>query len=102
MRWIAAAMIAAPLLAGGCATVPEKDLTQAEASILSAQRLGAGEEARAAILLERAQEEVDSARRYYESGQERRARGMLLRAQADAELAIALSQQAPLRKQAED
>ena len=94
------------LVAGtiGCvrAPLPEQEMVRAEASILSAERLGAGGVDDAAIHLQLAREETARARELIDSGDHQRAKGMLLRAEADAELAIALAQEVPLRSQAED
>ena len=95
------------LLAGavGCvrrAPLPEQEIVRAVASILSAERLGAGNVDQAAASLAMAREEAARARELIDRGDHQRARGLLLRAEADAELAIALAQEVPLRAEAQD
>jgi urease accessory protein UreE len=85
------------LLAGvvGCGSYPpptERMMT-AEAAIRGAQEVNASQQPRAALHLKLAQEETDKARREMEDGYNEEAELTLRRAQADAELAIAISKE---------
>lgn len=99
---LAAALVFAGMVGCVRAPLPEQELVRAEASILSAERLGAGGVQDAAVHLQMAREETARARELIDRGDGDRAKGYLLRAEADAELAVALAQEAPLRVQAED
>jgi urease accessory protein UreE len=65
----------------------------AEAAIRGAQEVNASQQPRAALHLKLAQEETDKARREMEDGYNEEAELTLRRAQADAELAIAISKE---------
>ncbi len=81
--------------ASACATVapPSERLTTAEAAIRGAVEVDANTVPRAALHLKLAQEQVDKAKRFIEEGSNQRADLALRQAQADAELAIALSKE---------
>jgi hypothetical protein len=85
-----------------CATLSEPELIQTEASILSAERLGAKRVEAAAAHLKLARAETEQARRYLEQGYWKKANGLLARAEADAELAMALTQEASIRAEAQE
>src|SRR4051812_47415515 len=89
----------------GCAHTDVRihdDQIRTEASILSAQRTGATNLPAAAEHLQLAEEENAAARRLIDSGDVDRARTVLKRAAADADLAVALAEEAPLRSQADE
>jgi hypothetical protein len=92
--WIASATL---LLAAaqGCGSYPPptERLTTAEAAIRGAEEVNATQVPRAALHLKLAQEQTDKARRLMEDGYNERAELTLRRAQADAELAIAISKE---------
>jgi hypothetical protein len=80
---------------GGCASAapPSERLVNAEAAIRGAMEVDAGKVPRAGLHLKLAQEQVDKAKRYMQDDQNERAALALRRAQADAELAIALKRE---------
>jgi hypothetical protein len=86
------------LLFVGCATLvigcgsypkPTDAASKAEATIRGAQEVGAGNVPAAALSVKLAQEEVQKAKQLMEDGDNKRAELILMRAQADAELALA-------------
>jgi hypothetical protein len=81
------------LLACGSYPPPTERLTTAEAAIRGASEVGAERVPRAALHLKLAQEQTDKARRLMQDGYNERAELTLKRAQADAELAIALAKE---------
>jgi uncharacterized protein YqfA (UPF0365 family) len=68
-------------------------MTTAEAAIRGAEEVNATQVPRAALHLKLAQEQTDKAKRLMEDGYNERAELTLKRAQADAELAIAISKE---------
>jgi hypothetical protein len=87
--------MAAGLALLGCASYPPptERVTTAEAAIRGAEEVGAGQVPRAALHLKLAQEQTDKARALMQDGYNERAEQTLKRAQADAELAIAISKE---------
>lgn len=79
----------------GCGTVlpPNEKLTEAEAAIRGAREIGAPEVPRASLHLRLAEEQLDKARNLMAREQHARAELALIRAQSDAELAIAVSRE---------
>ena len=103
---IKAAYAVAALVCAGCAhyTVPSAHLTGAQTSIASARGSGAQEDPQAALHLHMAEEQYSGASgliRRGSSSDARQADLMLLRSQADAQLAQALSEQAAARRDAD-
>lgn len=88
------------LAACGGHPAPTERMTTAEAAIRGAQELGAPRLPRAALHLKLAQESSDAARQLMEDGYNDRAELALRRAQADAELAIALTKEAQTAEKA--
>jgi hypothetical protein len=82
-------------LAAGCGSYPPpaERLTTAEAAIRGASEVGAGNVPRAQLHLQLAQEQTDKAKRLMQDGYNERAELTLKRAQADAELAIAIAKE---------
>jgi hypothetical protein len=91
------------LLLGGCASAspPTERLVASRAAIRAAEEVGAASVPKAALQLQLAREEMAAAERLMANGEHERASGVLMRAQADAELALALAREEPLRAQAE-
>lgn len=84
--------IVAAVLAGGCASVPFR--TESSTSgIRAAEEVGASEVPRAALHLQLAKEELQKAKALAAKGEDEMAASMLLRAEADAELAVLLSRE---------
>lgn len=83
---------AALLLLMGCASAPLR--TEASTSgIRAAEEVGAGQVPRAALHLQLAREELVKAKALSQEGDREQATSMLLRAEADAELAVMLSRE---------
>ena len=85
----------AAMLCIACATVPPPTghVSDAEAAIRGAMEVDANSVPRAALHLRLAQEQVDKAKRYMQDELNDRAELALQRAEADAELAIALARE---------
>ena len=77
-------------------------IASSEAAIRSARELGAERIPDASVHLELAQRQLDRALRYIDDGDANNARWMLLRADADAHLALALTREAHSREAAEE
>lgn len=88
---------------GACASgeVSQPQLTDTQAAIRGAQEVDAGESPEAALHLQYAEEQLDRARALADDEPER-ANRLLMRAEADAELAIALAEEQELRTDAEE
>jgi hypothetical protein len=82
--------VMATLGATGCGHAPLK--TEASTSaIRAAEEVGAGNVPRASLHLQLAKEGLENAKKLSEMGEKEKADSMLMRAEADAELAVALS-----------
>ena len=82
-------------LLAGCASgpVPAERVASAQAAIRSAQEVGAQRVPQATLHLQLAREQADYAAELIRNGSHDRAASVLMRAQADAELALALARQ---------
>jgi len=93
-----AALVSAVATMGtaGCAStpVPNTRVASSEAAIRAAQETGSGNIPQAALHLKLAEEQLQSAKTLIRDNDNKRAEYVLMRAQADAELAIALSRAA--------
>jgi hypothetical protein len=98
--WIFAGALVA---LGACATgnVPHEKLAASEGSIRAAEEVGASEVPDAALHLLLAKEQTEKARQLIKDDENDRAKYVLMRAQADAELAITLSKEAAAVTEAE-
>jgi uncharacterized protein YpmB len=86
---LAVAVVAAAIVAG-CASAPVS--TEASTSgIRAAEEAGAAKVPQASLYLQLAKEELDLAKGMSKEGKKNEAASMLVRAEADAELAVALS-----------
>jgi hypothetical protein len=93
----AAAMSAAAMMGiVACASspVPNAKIASSQAAIRAAQEVGSANLPRAALHLKLAEEQLQSAKALIRDNDNSRAEYVLMRAQADAELAIALSRTA--------
>jgi hypothetical protein len=86
----------AVLLAGSCATAapprnPQASTAASESALRAAEAIGASDNPRAALHLQYAKEHLERANELSGDQAARRAPGLLMRAQADAELALALA-----------
>lgn len=102
------AIVGAGLLLGlaGCAggpqvVVPPEQLVNSEVSIRQAEEAGAQQVPDAAQHLQWAREQTNQARRLLEKNQRDQAALYLQRAEADAQLALALAREAPARAEAD-
>ena len=98
-RWTALVPVLSLL---GCASapVPAERLASAEASIRGATEIGAEGVPQAALHLKLARDQVAQAKGLAQSGDNDRAVGVLSRAEADAELALALARESAARLEA--
>jgi hypothetical protein len=89
--WIFSLMVATPLLASCGASVPPptQRMADAQSAHRSAQELGANEVPEAQLSLKLAGDQIAMAEKEIGKGENARAESLLIRAQADAELAIA-------------
>lgn len=99
MTWVG---FATASVACGGAAVPQETLTAAQASVKGAEVGGANEDPKAQLHLKLANEQIDKAKKLIEDGDNEAAARLIDRAQADADLALALAQQATSLKQAKD
>ena len=99
-----AAGVATACLAIGCGgssqMAPEE--ADARASVLAAETVGAEGTPGASLHLELAREQIARAGELAEDGKSEAAQRMLARAELDAELAIALADQAQMREEAQE
>lgn len=90
--YLLAAFVLSAIVVIGCGSSPDTINKEASTSaIRAAQEVGASEIPSASLYLQLAKEELEKAKTLAESGEKDKAESMLLRAQADAELAIILS-----------
>ena len=84
--------VLATLITTGCSNVPLR--TEASASgIRAAEQVGAADVPQASLHLQLAKEELERAKELSAKGEKEQAASMLLRSEADAELAVALSRE---------
>jgi len=86
-----------------CATVPPPNEREAssQAAVRGAQEVGADKVPEAALEMKLAQEQIDKGKNLIKSGDNERADYVLMRAQADAELAVALAHESKARVEAQ-
>jgi len=91
------------LIALACAgaPAPTERLASAQAAVRAAKEVGAKDVPQAKLHAQLAQEQVDQATKLIEDGENERADAILRRAQADAELAVALSRESTSQQQAQ-
>jgi len=85
-----AVAVAATGIVAGCANAPLRT-ERSTSGIRAAEEAGAAKVPQAALHLQLAKEELESARLLAAKGEKEQADSMLTRAEADAELAVALS-----------
>ena len=93
LRLFCLAIIVTAFACGG-APKPEARLASSEGAIRGAQEAGAAQVPQATLHLKLAQEQRDEALKLIKDGDNHRAAMLLARAEADAELAVALARQA--------
>lgn len=89
------------MLACASAPVASGQLVDSKVAIRSAQQAGAEKVPSAARHLELAQEQMQVAQRFIDDSKKDEAVWALQRASADADLALALAQEAPVREEAQ-
>jgi hypothetical protein len=101
-RTLAGLSAAAAMTIAGCAgtPAPNSKVASSEAAIRAAQETGSAKVPQAALHLKLAEEQLQSAKALIRDNENKRAEYVLMRAQADAELAIALSHVATSNAQA--
>jgi hypothetical protein len=95
MRHVSMAMLAGSVLLAalisGCGSSPAVDKEASTSAIRAAEEVGAPSVPSASLYLQLAKEELENAKGLAAKGDKEEAESMLLRAQADGELAVALS-----------
>jgi len=94
--------ITAVVVGCGGASVPASTVMQTQASLKAAERVGAEQTPQAALYLDFAREQVARAEQLSDEGEGGRAAMMLVRAKADAELAMALAREADMQRRVQD
>jgi hypothetical protein len=98
-------MTASVMLALGCASsypLPTQQMADVQSANRSATELGAQKNPRAELHLKLAEEQLDFAKKAVADGENERATSLLMRAKADAELAVALTREDNANTQAEN
>lgn len=87
----------------GCAgsAVPAGRVASTKSAIRAAEEVGAEETPKSSLHLKYARDQYEEAQQLAEEGREKRASWVLERAEADAELALALARESDARGQAE-
>jgi len=102
MRQFSSLVVCAALAVGcGSYPAPTERVSSAEAAIRGAQEVGAGGIPAAALSVKLAQEEVQKAKQLMQDGDNKRAELILMRAQADAELALAQAREQQAKSEAD-
>jgi len=102
MRTLPAAILGLAF-AAGCTTFPRPDarVASSEGAIRGAQEVGAQKVPQASLHLKLAQEERAKALDFMRTGEYQRAEYMLMRSEADAELANAMAREVQAKRDAE-
>jgi len=96
------AALAAILVVGcGSAQVSQQRLTDTQSALQAADRVGAQNDPQASLYLTYAKEQMESAETLIADDEVERAEMMLERAEVDAELAMAMAQEAEVRREVE-
>jgi spore coat polysaccharide biosynthesis predicted glycosyltransferase SpsG len=81
--------------------MPQERLIASQGSVRAAEEVGAEKVPAAALHLQLAREQIEQAKKFMQQGANVRADYVLQRASTDAELALSLAREAPLRAQAQ-
>jgi len=84
----------------GGAAVPHEQMTAAEASVRAADVGGAQASPQAELRLKQARDQIEEAKKSIAEGENEKAYYILLRAESDAELALALAEEESAKTQA--
>lgn len=90
-RTMFAASVMFAVLIAGCGSSPEINKEDSTSAIRAAEESGASNVPTASLYLQLAKEELEFAKKLAANDEKEKAESMLLRAQADGELAVALS-----------
>jgi hypothetical protein len=90
---VAGAIVTSAAACGGSYPTPTQPLADAEAADRSAKELGAEADPAAQLHLKLAHDQTVAAKKLMSDGENKRAEAMLLRAKADAELALSLARE---------
>lgn len=103
MYWRSTAFVVVVAATMGCATAspPTQLLAESQAATRAADELGATDHPEAALYLKLAQEQIDAAKLLIEEKKYEGAEALLVRAAADAELAMQLSKSIDARTEAD-
>jgi hypothetical protein len=101
MRHFSLVSSALLIVACGGAAIPQEQLTSSKATISVAQAEGAPNEPQAALHLKLAQEQVAKAEALIKDGDNEEAAQLIDRAQADADLAVALAKESKAKADAQ-
>lgn len=96
-----AAFVSSLLFACGSVPAPTAKVASSEAAVRAAGELDANGVPSAQLHLKLAQDQLQAGKKLIEDGDNKRAEYVLTRAQADAELAVALAKETKLAKEAE-
>jgi len=99
---LAACVGAAALVGCSTAQVPTEQLAASERMTKAAREGGASKVPAAAFYLQLADDEIGQARQLIGEGKQDRAYNMLVRAEADAELALAAAREGPAKAEAQE
>lgn len=88
-RWLLIGTLAACVSACGGAAQPQAQLSDANAAVRAASEVGAADVPEASLHLKLARDQIAEARQLMKQGENDKARWVLVRAQADAEAAVA-------------
>ena len=88
---VAGSILFAAVIIAGCASSPAVNKEASTSAIRAAEEVGASNVPNASLYLQLAKEQSEKAKALATKGDKEEAESMLLRAEADAELAVALS-----------
>ena len=102
-KWLGGVAVGCLVLVGACggAAMPAGEVASAQAAIRAADEVGAESTPRAALHLKYARDQYAEAQRLMEEDREERASALLLRAEADAEVALAIAREEAAKQRAE-
>jgi predicted transcriptional regulator len=101
MKRLLFGFIVAGIAACGGTQVPTEHVAQSEASIRAAEEVGAKSVPTAALHLQLAKEQFEQAKVLIKNNENERAKYVLARAAADAELAVALARESAMHDEAQ-
>jgi thioredoxin-like negative regulator of GroEL len=101
MSLIRTSLLLVPVVLLGCGKKNELETSAATGAIRTAEAVGATDVPEASLHLQLAREQIAAAEKLNEEGDEERAKSMLARAAADAELALLLSREQSQKDEAD-